>query len=95
MPPEGYWASITTLVVFAQPSLTQALSTARDQIVSACTGAAVDGLDVLAIQRGAVPIHVFTVALVQLAALAAARSGLRLACVTLHGPPRMMQTIRP
>jgi len=95
MPPEGYWASITTLVVFAQPSLTQALSTARDQIVSACTGAAVDGLDVLAIQRGAVPIHVFTVALLPLAALAAARSGLRLACVTLHGPPRMMQTNRP
>jgi hypothetical protein len=55
---------------------TQALSTARDQIVSACTGAAVDGLDVLAIQRGAVPIHVFTVALLPLAALAAARSGL-------------------
>jgi uncharacterized membrane protein YgaE (UPF0421/DUF939 family) len=81
--PEGYWALITTLVVVTQPSLTQALGTARDQIIGACLGAAVGVLGIVAIVHGATPIIVFFVALVPLAVLASLDPGLRLACVTL------------
>jgi uncharacterized membrane protein YccC len=81
--PEGYWALITTLVVVTQPSLTQALGTARDQIIGAFIGGIVGMAGVLAIEHGAMPLAVFAVALVPLAALAAERPALRLACVTL------------
>ncbi|MBP0590908.1 FUSC family protein [Paraburkholderia sp. LEh10] len=81
--PEGYWALITTLIVVTQPSLTQAITTARDQIIGACIGAIVGGLCIVVVERGADPITVFSIALLPLAALAAARPGLRLACVTL------------
>ncbi|SAL82311.1 membrane protein-like protein [Caballeronia choica] len=81
--PEGYWALITTLVVVTQPSLTQTLGTARDQIIGACLGAAVGVLGIVAIVQGATPIIVFFVALLPLAVLAALDPGLRLACVTL------------
>jgi len=36
--PEGYWALITTLVIVTQPSLTQAVDIARDQIIGAFIG---------------------------------------------------------
>jgi uncharacterized membrane protein YccC len=81
--PEGYWALITTLVVVTQPSLTQALGTARDQIIGAFIGGVVGMLGVIAMDHGAAPLAVFSVALVPLAALAAERPALRLACVTL------------
>jgi uncharacterized membrane protein YccC len=81
--PEGYWALITTLVVVTQPSLTQALGTARDQIIGAFIGGVVGMLGVIAIDHGAAPLAVFSVSLVPLAALAAERPALRLACVTL------------
>jgi uncharacterized membrane protein YccC len=81
--PEGYWALITTLVVVTQPSLTQALGTARDQIVGAFIGGVVGMLGVLAIEHGAPPLVVFAIALVPLAAVAAERPALRLACITL------------
>jgi uncharacterized membrane protein YccC len=81
--PEGYWALITTLVVVTQPSLTQALGTARDQIIGAFIGGVVGLLGVIAIDHGAAPLAVFSIALVPLAALAAERPALRLACVTL------------
>ncbi|MDR5856020.1 FUSC family protein [Caballeronia sp. LZ062] len=81
--PEGYWALITTLVVVTQPSLTQALGTARDQITGACIGGVAGMLGVTAIQHGASPLAVFAVALIPLAVLTAKRPALRLACVTL------------
>ncbi|WP_250535835.1 FUSC family protein [Caballeronia sp. AZ10_KS36] len=81
--PEGYWALITTLVVVTQPSLTQALGTARDQIIGACIGGVAGVLGVMATQRGVAPLAVFAVALVPLAALTAKRPAMRLACVTL------------
>jgi uncharacterized membrane protein YccC len=81
--PEGYWALITTLVVVTQPSLTQALGTARDQIIGAFIGGVVGMLGVLAIEHGAAPLAVFAIALVPLAAVAAERPALRLACITL------------
>jgi uncharacterized membrane protein YccC len=81
--PEGYWALITTLVVVTQPSLTQAWGTARDQIIGAFIGGAVGMLGVIAMDHGAAPLAVFAVALIPLAALAAKRPALRLACVTL------------
>ncbi|MEM5388571.1 hypothetical protein VSR68_34130 [Paraburkholderia phymatum] len=37
--PERYWALITTLIVVTPPSLTQAIATAREQIIGACIGA--------------------------------------------------------
>lgn len=81
--PEGYWALITTLIVVTQPSLTQALTIARDQIIGAFIGAAVGGVGLVAIDHGAAPMTVLAIALLPLAALAAVRPGLRLACVTL------------
>ncbi|SAK87679.1 FUSC family protein [Caballeronia ptereochthonis] len=81
--PEGYWALITTLVIVTQPSLTQAVDTARDQIIGACIGAVAGVLGIVAMERGAPPLAVFAVALVPLAALSAKRPALRLACVTL------------
>ncbi|WP_248324351.1 MULTISPECIES: aromatic acid exporter family protein [unclassified Caballeronia] len=81
--PEGYWALITTLVVVTQPSLTQALGTARDQVIGACIGGVAGVIGVMAIQRGAAPLDVFAVALIPLAALTAKRPAMRLACVTL------------
>ncbi|QSN64706.1 aromatic acid exporter family protein [Caballeronia sp. M1242] len=81
--PEGYWALITTLVVVTQPSLTQALGTARDQVIGACIGGVAGVLGVMAMQRGAAPLAVFAIALVPLAALTAKRPAMRLACVTL------------
>ncbi len=81
--PEGYWALITTLVVVTQPSLTQTLGTARDQIIGAFIGGVVGMLGVIAIDYGAALVVVFAIALVPLAALAAERPALRLACVTL------------
>src|ERR1700761_1393194 len=55
--PEGYWALITTLVVVTQPSLTQALGTARDQIIGAFIGGVVGMLGVVA--RG--PVRILSV----------------------------------
>lgn len=81
--PEGYWALITTLVVVTQPSLTQAVDTARDQIIGACIGAMVGVLGIVAMQYGAPPLAVFSVALIPLAAVSAKRPAFRLACVTL------------
>jgi hypothetical protein len=81
--PELYWAVITTLVVVTQPSLNQALNTGRDQIIGAVIGAVVGVIGLVAILRGAPPLIVFAIALVPLAALAAWRPTLRLACVTL------------
>jgi uncharacterized membrane protein YccC len=81
--PELYWAVITTLVVITQPSLNQALNTGRDQILGAATGALVGVIGLFAILRGAQPLVVFAIALLPLAALAAWRPTLRLACVTL------------
>jgi uncharacterized membrane protein YccC len=81
--PEGYWALITTLIVVTQPSLTQAITTARDQIIGACIGAIVGALGIVVMERGVDPLTVFWVALLPLAVLAARRPGLRLACVTL------------
>ena len=81
--PELYWAVITTLVVVTQPSLNQALNTGRDQIIGAVTGAVVGVIGLIAILRGAQPLIVFAIGLVPLAALAAWRPTLRLACVTL------------
>ncbi|WP_236572383.1 FUSC family protein [Burkholderia sp. 8Y] len=81
--PEGYWALITTLVVVTQPSLTQALGTARDQVIGACIGGVAGVLGVMAILHGASPLAVFAVALIPLAVLTAKRPALRLACVTL------------
>ena len=81
--PEGYWALITTLVIVTQPSLTQAVDTARDQIIGAFIGAVAGVLGIVAMERGAPPLAVFSVALVPLAALSAKRPAFRLACVTL------------
>ncbi|MFM0322591.1 FUSC family protein [Caballeronia glebae] len=81
--PEGYWALITTLVVVTQPTLTQAVDIARDQIIGAFIGAMAGVLGIVAMQRGAPPLAVFSIALVPLAALSAKRPALRLACVTL------------
>ncbi|MEI5995988.1 FUSC family protein [Paraburkholderia bengalensis] len=81
--PEGYWALITTLIVVTQPSLTQALTIARDQIIGACIGAIVGGIGIVVVDHGVDPLTVFAIALLPLAAMAAARPGLRLACVTL------------
>ncbi|WP_438391357.1 FUSC family protein [Caballeronia sp. DA-9] len=81
--PELYWAVITTLIVVTQPSLNQALITGRDQIIGAVIGATLGVLGLLAVVRGAAPLAVFAIGLVPLAALAAWRPTLRLACVTL------------
>ncbi|CAN7568593.1 FUSC family protein [Caballeronia sp. LjRoot34] len=81
--PELYWAVITTLVVVTQPSLNQALNTGRDQIIGAVIGGVVGVVGLFAILRGAQPLIVFAIALLPLAALAAWRPTLRLACVTL------------
>ena len=81
--PELYWAVITTLVVVTQPSLNQALNTGRDQIVGAVIGGLIGMAGLFAIVRGAQPLIVFAIALLPLAALAAWRPTLRLACVTL------------
>jgi hypothetical protein len=81
--PEGYWALITTLVVVTQPSLTQAIATARDQIIGACIGGVVGGIGVVLVEHGADPLVVFSIALLPLAVLAAVRPSMRLACVTL------------
>jgi uncharacterized membrane protein YccC len=81
--PEGYWALITTLVIVTQPSLTQAFDTARDQIIGAFIGAVAGVLGIVAMQYGAPPLAVFTIALLPLAALSAKRPAFRLACVTL------------
>jgi hypothetical protein len=81
--PELYWAVITTLIVVTQPSLNQALNTGRDQIIGAVTGGVVGVVGLFAILRGAPPLIVFSIALLPLAALAAWRPTLRLACVTL------------
>jgi hypothetical protein len=81
--PEGYWALITTMIVVTQPSLTQALTTARDQIIGACIGGIVGGIGLVVMDHGVEPLVVFSIALLPLAALAATRPGLRLACVTL------------
>ncbi|SAK46312.1 Fusaric acid resistance protein family protein [Caballeronia catudaia] len=81
--PEGYWALITTLVIVTQPSLTQAVDTARDQIIGAFIGAVAGVLGIVAMQHGAAPLAVFTIALLPLAALSAKRPAFRLACVTL------------
>ncbi|SAK55054.1 membrane protein-like protein [Caballeronia fortuita] len=81
--PEGYWALITTLVIVTQPSLTQAVDIARDQIIGAFIGAVVGVLGIFVMERGAPPLAVFSVALVPLAALSAKRPAFRLACVTL------------
>ena len=61
--PEGYWALITTLVIVTQPSLTQAVDTARDQIIGAFIGAVAGVLGIVAMERGAPPLAVFSVAL--------------------------------
>jgi len=81
--PELYWAVITTLVVVTQPSLNQALNTGRDQIVGAVIGGVIGMVGLFAIVRGAPHLIVFAIALLPLAALAAWRPTLRLACVTL------------
>jgi uncharacterized membrane protein YccC len=81
--PELYWAVITTLIVVTQPSLNQALNTGRDQIIGAVIGGVVGVVGLFAILRGAQPLIVFAIALLPLAALAAWRPTLRLACVTL------------
>ncbi len=81
--PELYWAVITTLIVVTQPSLNQALNTGRDQILGAVTGGTLGVIGLVAILRGAHPLMVFAIGLVPLAALAAWRPTLRLACVTL------------
>ena len=81
--PEGYWALITTLIVVTQPSLTQAIVTARDQIIGACIGGIVGGIGVALVEHGADPLMVFSIALLPLAVLAAVRPSMRLACVTL------------
>jgi uncharacterized membrane protein YccC len=81
--PELYWAVITTLIVVTQPSLNQALNTGRDQIIGAVTGGAAGVAGLFAILHGAQPLIVFAIALLPLAALAAWRPTLRLACVTL------------
>lgn len=81
--PELYWAVITTLIVVTQPSLNQALNTGRDQIIGAVTGGVVGVVGLFAILRGAPPLIVFAIAILPLAALAAWRPTLRLACVTL------------
>ena len=81
--PELYWAVITTLIVVTQPSLNQALNTGRDQIIGAVTGGVVGVVGLFAILHGAHPLIVFAIALLPLAALAAWRPTLRLACVTL------------
>jgi hypothetical protein len=83
MLPELYWAVITTLIVVTQPSLNQALTTGRDQIIGAVIGAIIGVLGLVAILRGMQPLVVFAIELVPLAALAAWRPTLRLACVTL------------
>jgi uncharacterized membrane protein YccC len=81
--PELYWAVITTLVVVTQPSLNQALGAGRDQIIGAFIGGLAGVLGVVAMLHGAAPLAVFCVELVPLAAMAAYRPSLRLACVTL------------
>ncbi|MDN7183954.1 FUSC family protein [Caballeronia sp. SEWSISQ10-4 2] len=81
--PELYWAIITTLIVVTQPSLNQALNTGRDQIIGAVIGAVVGVIGLIAVLRGAPPLIVFAIGLLPLAALAAWRPTLRLACVTL------------
>ncbi|WP_109481184.1 FUSC family protein [Paraburkholderia sp. C35] len=81
--PEGFWALITTMIVVTQPSLTAAITTSRDQIIGACIGGVVGGIGLVVMDHGADALTVFSVALLPLAALAAARPGLRLACVTL------------
>jgi uncharacterized membrane protein YccC len=81
--PELYWAVITTLIVVTQPSLNQALNTGRDQIIGAVIGGVVGVVGLFAILHGAQPLIVFAIALLPLAALAAWRPTLRLACVTL------------
>jgi len=81
--PELYWAVITTLIVVTQPSLNQALNTGRDQIIGAVIGGLVGVVGLFAILHGAQPLIVFSIALLPLAALAAWRPTLRLACVTL------------
>jgi uncharacterized membrane protein YccC len=81
--PELFWAVITTLIVVTQPSLNQALNTGRDQIIGAVIGGVVGVVGLFAILHGAKPLIVFAIALLPLAALAAWRPTLRLACVTL------------
>ena len=81
--PELYWAVITTLVVVTQPSLNQALNTGRDQIIGAVIGGVVGMVGLFAILQGVRPLIVFAIAVLPLAALAAWRPTLRLACVTL------------
>jgi uncharacterized membrane protein YccC len=81
--PELYWAVITALVVVTQPSLNAALTTGRDQISGAAIGGIAGGIGILAILQGAPPLLVFAIELAPLAALAAWRPTLRLACVTL------------
>jgi uncharacterized membrane protein YccC len=81
--PELYWAVITALVVVTQPSLNAALTTGRDQIIGAATGGVAGGIGIVAMLHGAPPLLVFAIELVPLAALAAWRPTLRLACVTL------------
>jgi hypothetical protein len=81
--PELYWAVITTLIVVTQPSLNQALNTGRDQIIGAVIGGVVGVAGLFAILHGTQPLIVFAIAVVPLAALAAWRPTLRLACVTL------------
>ena len=81
--PDLYWAVITTLIVVTQPSLNQALNTGRDQIVGAVIGALTGGIGLVAILYGAPRLLVFAIALVPLAAIAALRPTMRLACTTL------------
>jgi uncharacterized membrane protein YccC len=81
--PELYWAVITALVVVTQPSLNAALTTGRDQIIGAAIGGVAGGIGIVAMLHGAPPLLVFAIELVPLAALAAWRPTLRLACVTL------------
>jgi uncharacterized membrane protein YccC len=81
--PELYWAVITSLVVVTQPSLNAALTTGRDQIIGAAIGGIAGGAGIVALLHGAAPLLVFAIELVPLAALAAWRPTLRLACVTL------------
>ena len=93
--PELYWAVITSLVVVTQPSLTQALTTGRDQIIGAAIGGIVGGIGIVGIVHGMAPLAVFALALVPLAMMTAVRPSLRLSCVTLvivvlipaSGPP--------
>ena len=54
--PEGYWALITTMIVVTQPSLTQAITTARDQIIGACIGGIVGGIGLVVMDRGIEPL---------------------------------------